>query len=284
VNSFDTHLTGRLHDLANSEPGSTPPTSELLNRGRQARHRRIAARTSVSFAVLAIGAAIAITTAPTRSNPSATSDMAAEARVELVAALSKTQETSFKVEVTNTVEFSEINHHTYLTEGAFDPANVSGYLRSSQSDVEHRLVHGDLYMINGKNWVQATGKFKWLDFDLLGTVLDGALSSSADSEHLFDVLRKADATVTKTGSGLYHFDGMFTPNPDLGPFRLTGDVTLDSDSRIAKIAYDWRLTVRPTPMSGITGPRVFPKAEVIMEFSGYGTPVIVESPGVKPQG
>lgn len=136
------------------------------------------------------------------------------------------------------------NVHGYTTLGAFDPAAVSGYLRQSSegTDVgELRLVRGDLYSVRGKAWAQV-GKSGWLPFDALGTVFDGELGSTADSEQLLDVLRTSGAKVSKVGPRLFHFD-ISVKVGNIGTYRVAGDVTLDSESRVAKIAYDGQLTL-----------------------------------------
>jgi hypothetical protein len=70
--------------------------------------------------------------------------------------------------------------------------------------------------------------YDWLDYD--AHVLDGALSGSADSEHLFKVLRQADAKITKTGAGTYRFDATTQSEEPLASYttRLVGDITLNA--------------------------------------------------------
>jgi hypothetical protein len=281
MKSFETQLAEGLHGLADSEPETTAPSAALLKRGRRARHGHLVTVVGSSLAVLAIAAAAVVIGAPNRSGPPV-GDARATADMELVAALSKTKQTSFRVRVEQTLRYTAINGRSYTTVGAFDPVAVSGYMRQSSegSDMgELRLVRGDLYSIHGKTWVQA-GKSEWLPFDALGTVFDGELGSTADSEQLLDVLRTAGANVSKVGPRLFRFD-VTVKAGTIGTYRVAGDVTLDSQSRVTKITYNGQLTLSQSPPVAFDGPKLFPIGKVTMEFSGYGEPVLVKPPDSK---
>jgi hypothetical protein len=281
MKSFETRLAEGLHGLADSEPATTAPSAALLKRGRRARHGHLVAVVGSSLAVLAIAAAAVVIGAPNRSGPPV-GDARATAEVELVAAVSKTKQTSFRVRVEQMLGHTAINVHGYTTVGAFDPAAVSGYLRGSSEGTdmgELRLVRGELYSIHGKAWVRS-GKSEWLPFDALGTVLDAELGSTTDSEQLLDVLRTAGANVSKVGPRLFRFD-VTVEAGTVGTYRVAGDVVLDSQSRVAKITYDGQLTLTQSPPVAFDGPKLFPIAKVTMEFSGYGEPVLVKPPDSK---
>jgi hypothetical protein len=279
MDTFDTQLAGRLHDIADGEPDSTPPTQRLLERGRRARHRRTVARAGMSLAVLAFGTvatvAIAATPAAHTDRPGVTAE-AVSPQMELAAAISNSRNISFKVKATTTLQKSDgrlaTPSATYITQGAFDPATRTGYLRAADGSFESRLIKGVKYTSNGDQFVQQKGTYDWLDYD--AHVLNGALSGSADSEHLFKVLRQAEAKITKTGT--YHFDATTQSADSLASYttRFVGDVTLNASKRVAKVTYGWTLTGTMKQ-----GGKVFNRnVKVTLEFSDYGTPVTVERP------
>jgi hypothetical protein len=279
MDTFDTQLAGRLHDIADGEPDSTPPTQRLLERGRRARHRRTVARAGMSLAVLAFGTvatvAIAATPAAHTDRPGVTAE-AVSPQMELAAAISNSRNISFKVKATTTLQKSDgrlaTPSATYITQGAFDPATRTGYLRAADGSFESRLIKGVKYTSNGDQFVQQKGTYDWLDYD--AHVLNGALSGSADSEHLFKVLRQAEAKITKTGT--YHFDATTQSADSLASYttRFVGDVTLNASKRVAKVTYGWTLAGTMKQ-----GGKVFNRnVKVTLEFSDYGTPVTVERP------
>jgi hypothetical protein len=281
MDTFDRQLAGRLHDLADGEPDSTPPTQRLLERGRRARHRRTAARVGTALAVLAFGsvAAVAIATTPAvhTNRPGVTAE-AVSPQMELAAAISNSENISFKVKATSTLQKSDGTYTTpsatYITQGAFDPATLTGYLRAADGSFESRLINGVKYTSNGDQFVQQKGIYDWLDYD--AHVLDGALSGSADSKHLFKVLRQAEAKITRTGAGTYHFDATTQSTDSLASYatRFGGDITLNASKRVAKVAYGWTLTGKMKQGGNVFNRNV----KVTLEFSDYGTPVTIERP------
>jgi hypothetical protein len=281
MDTFDRQLAGRLHDLADGEPDSTPPTQRLLERGRRARHRRTAARVGTALAVLAFGsvAAVAIATTPAvhTNRPGVTAE-AVSPQMELAAAISNSENISFKVKATSTLQKSDGMYTTpsatYITQGAFDPATLTGYLRAADGSFESRLINGVKYTSNGDQFVQQKGIYDWLDYD--AHVLDGALSGSADSKHLFKVLRQAEAKITRTGAGTYHFDATTQSTDSLASYatRFGGDITLNASKRVAKVAYGWTLTGKMKQGGNVFNRNV----KVTLEFSDYGTPVTIERP------
>jgi hypothetical protein len=272
MNDLDQRLSHQLHDLAEGEPGTTPPTDRLLARGRRARHRR-AALASTSLAVIAAAAITGVAVATHSSAVSATADRrpatttAADPRLELAAAIANSQNVSFTLktkEVFGKGVGSTISHEaTITTERAYDPAANSGYLRYSDG-IELRLINGVLYVNSNNQWIQNRGTFTSLDWNERG--LHDQLTASADSQELLRVLRNGDAKVTKTGERTYHFE--LTGTADGAAIKQVGDVTLDADKRVAKVTYDWRKTYAGS----------FQHEVSTMEFSGYGTPVAVETP------
>lgn len=279
MNSFDSQLTDRLHELATAEPDSAPPTQQLLDRGRQARRRRTSLVTGASFAVVAVGAVAAAAIAGTpgaapggrvpQGTAAASAAAVADPRLELVAAIANSQNISFQLKATATAQKGDgkttVPAYTVVTETAFDPATASGYTRVLESDIEYRLVNGVLYQSNAAQWLRYRGTYSSLNLDEDKT--RGAFVESADSEVLFQSLRKGDAKVEKTGSDAYRFTA--TSSEDSGTVTFAGDVVVGPDRRITKVSYDWRLDYH---QGG------FQQSKVVLEYSGYGVPVTVEVP------
>jgi hypothetical protein len=257
-------LNTRLHELADAEPGSAPPIDRLLERGRRNRRRRHT--TTVALSVLA-AAAIALTAIAAIPKGSGPQQQAVEPRVEprvdprleLVAALANTEGTSFKIRATNTKLAGDEKRSSYVSEGAFDPATTTGYLRFAGDKLEIRLIDGIKYVSkDGERFVQIKGRSETLGFD--APVLDGELTASADSQRLFEVLRQAEVRVTKTGDGTYHFEAASDT------MTLVGDIVLDRQQRVTRIEYDYHREGQLIKMRGV------------LEFSDYGTPVRVDPP------
>ncbi|NUT36507.1 MAG: hypothetical protein HOV79_25920, partial [Hamadaea sp.] len=97
MNSFDRQLTEQLHELAGAESESAPPMRQLMERGRRARHRRAVLMTGTSFAVVAIGAAVAVVAgvggppAPDARPPAASAGAAQSPKLKLVAAVAASE-------------------------------------------------------------------------------------------------------------------------------------------------------------------------------------------------
>jgi hypothetical protein len=90
------------------------------------------------------------------------------------------------------------------------------------------------------------------------------------------VLRQAEAKITRTGAGTYHFDATTQSTDSLASYatRFGGDITLNASKRVAKVAYGWTLTGKMKQ-----GDNVFNRnVKVTLEFSDYGTPVTIERP------
>jgi hypothetical protein len=292
MNSFDTQLTTRLHDLADGEPGSAPPTGRLLERGRRARHRRTALA-GTSFALFAVGVVAAVAVAANPADPAqrppatagAASSSAADPQLELVAAIRASQTTSYQVKITSKPQDNPTSP-AWTTEGAFDPATDTGYLHSPYTEgpgfAEERLVGGVRYAgsagIDQKiYWKQYPGTQDHLNYD---GALNGILGASVDPDELFDALGQAGATVTQTSAGVYHFEATPTVDDGVPPTaensgpnfdRLVGDVTLDAGKRIAKVTYLRTLTWQKPGLTKIDTAHLL----VSMEFSGYGALVTV---------
>ncbi|MGY0003425.1 hypothetical protein [Micromonospora sp. I033] len=290
MTNLDERLADRLHALVDDEPDSAAPAGLLLARGRRARRRRAGTLASGALAVLALGAlgAATLVQGPAPGRPAvsaeATTPAAASPRMELTAALAASESTSYRITMRKVNRIAP--HEAVTITGAFDPAAASGYLHTPYSEgsgfMEERLVDGVYFVgdagIDRKlHWEQYRGKRKFLPFDV---AVGGALSASAEQDGLFQVLKKTDATVTRTGDRVYHFrveptgkDTGYGPDAPLESETVVGDVTLDAQNRIAKLDYELTLVWNK---NGKIGPPATIRVTIL--FSDYGAPVTVERP------
>jgi hypothetical protein len=130
-----------------------------------------------------------------------------------------------------------------------------------------------------KTWTQerSDGRFRW------GSELERTAGASADPEGLFEALRDGKATITQTSASSYHFERvtLYDTVDTSGTKTLAGDVTLDADKRIAKVAYELTDKGQYKPIVRKTNPHrtTFDRSEVVLlELSDYGTPVRVATP------
>ncbi|MFG2165098.1 hypothetical protein [Micromonospora chersina] len=290
MTDLDERLTDRLHALVDGEPHSAAPAATLLERGRRARRRRTATVAGGTLAVLVLSTVGATTLVhrPTPDRPAVAAEAsppaAASPQLELAAAVTASENTSYRVTVrrTNRVDPNWVE----TTTGAFDPRSAEGWLRTPYPDglsfTEERLVDG-VYYVGGADghrklpWKRYPGERKFLPFDV---AMGGALGASSDQDGLFQVLKRNDATVTRTGQRAYHFSVEptgestgFDADAPLVSEKIVGDVTLGADNRIAGLAYEVTLVWRK---NGTVGPPT--STQVTMAFSGYGMPVTVERP------
>ncbi|SCL64233.1 hypothetical protein [Micromonospora chersina] len=289
MTDLDERLTDRLHALVDGEPHSAAPAATLLERGRRGRRRRTATVAGGTLAVLVLSTAGATTLVhrPAPDRPAvaqASAPAVASPRMELAAAVTASESTSYRVTVrrSNRVDPNWVE----TTTGAFDPRSADGWLRTPYPDgvsyTEERLVDG-VYYVGGSDgrrklpWKRYPGERKYLPFDV---AMGGALGASSDQDGLFQVLKRNDATVTRTGQRAYHFSVEptgestgFDADAPLVSEKIVGDVTLGADDRIAELAYEVTLVFRK---NGKVGPPT--STQVTMAFSGYGRPVTVERP------
>ncbi|MEE6263480.1 hypothetical protein [Plantactinospora sonchi] len=280
MNDLDSRLSGGLRALVDDEPTTPPPTGQIMLRGVRARRRRTVAVVGASCVVLAVaGATVVAWPGPASTDRSGvTVGAASSPRLELVAAIAASEALSYRVTATTTYNKSYGDTVTpdasYTSEGAFDPATATGYVRTDGVESQ-RLVNGEMFIhTTGGQFVRDPGRHDRLGFD--HHVMDGALSGSADREHLFDVLRQADAEITSTGERAYRFTAVSTVDEPSGSATVTftGDVTLDAEGRVAKVTYQWekrgRLTEPPVDVANTV--------RATIGFSDYGLPVRVERP------
>ncbi len=286
-------MTGDIEDQLiqgmRQEVAGVALTTDILGVARRYRRRAAVRRITYAAGVVGLAGALAVAVsvggaghpAPgTRQPPVASADPAnPRLNMRLASAVAATENISYKVKVTAGSKTDPGSWGT--TEGAFDPAAATGYLNSSQPDggavYYQRLVNGVLFVgsSGSKRWKQepSNGRLEYVG------ALGGAVGSSADPNQLFQALRELNATITQTGARTYHFESV-RPYDDqyaTGSAILVGDVTLDTDKRIAKVTYE--STNKGQMKPGVKGGVAYTSTDVVtMELSGYGTPVKVERP------
>jgi hypothetical protein len=172
-------------------------------------------------------------------------------------------------------------------EGAFDPRTATGYVRMPQDDsvMTELLINGTRY-IGGEpplgplapdkgtehekygRYGQYPGKYDRLSlYGGADTVLGAA---APDPAALFKALKDADATTTENPDGTLHFE--YTTRSKDGSTTTSGDVTLNADGRIAKVALagTWRSTAKGRLDTGTF--------TATLELFDYGVAVKVERP------
>ncbi|NUO60558.1 MAG: hypothetical protein HOV78_28150 [Hamadaea sp.] len=277
-------LTDRLHELAEVPP-SAAPTGRLLERGRRARHRRAAVTSASLAAVVALGVVgVVAATAGTPDRPAATAS-AADPRLELVAAVTKSENISYRMRLT-TAAASGQSLTTY--EGAFDPTTDTGYVRAPQDDsvMVELLINGTRY-IGGERpesplpadkgagetygrYGQYPGKYDHLSIYGDSDTVVGAVAP--DPAALFKALKAHDATVTRQPDGSVHFAYAESSDKGLTSTNTSGDVTFDADGRVAKVVmtFHWQTTVKGRFQSGTV--------VSTLQLSDYGLAVQVQRP------
>jgi hypothetical protein len=291
MNTLDERLANRLHDIVDGEPDSTPPTGMLLERGRRARRQRATAMVGATCAVLALGVATAATvaTAPATSRPGVTAEAPspqlelASPAMELASAITASENISYRIRL-KTGTPSGQGGLTY--EGAFDPKTATGYVRQPQDDsvMTELLIDGTRY-IGGEpplgqlpadkgpgetygRYGQYPGKHDRLSlYGDADTVLGAA---EPDPAALFKALKSANATIAENPDGTLHFE--YTAQSKDGSSTTSGNVTLDADGRIAKVALNgrWQTTAKGRLDTGTF--------TATLELFDYGVEVKVERP------
>ncbi|WP_027346605.1 hypothetical protein [Hamadaea tsunoensis] len=266
-----------LRELAHHEDPAGPDTRQLLQRGRRARRRRTVIA-GTSLAVLAAGALTAVGVAAQPSapgdRPAITAD-AADARTQLVAAITASRSTSYRLTIRDNL--------APAATGAYDPVTKQGFLHRDYSEgpgyEDQRVVDGALYVgdagLDGvEHWRLVPGVHDTFQYD---ASLGDRLSGSADPDALLDELRKDGVTITQIDKKTFGFEF----SPALDEYRASdhysGEVVVDGKGRIAKV--EFKRAVR-WQKPGYTPPSAQPPAIITagLTFSDYGTPVQVTAP------
>ncbi len=255
--------------------------TDVVGEARRRHQRRAAARRAVYAAgVAGVAGAVAVVMAAGGGQPGAgTSRPGAAgtepANLELAAAIAASEKLSFtgKLHIATATVTGHRSEAVFDT--AFDPATTTGYERSTDG-MDVRLINGTMYrkyLPVDNAFTQCKGTINSLDgISALSkhTVNYGELGSSADPEQLFQMLRQASAKITKVSPDQYHFEVTDKAS------KMVGDITVNADKRVAKVAYDLTETVQQNDSAGQKGGTHTIK--MIYEFSEYGMPVTVEPP------
>jgi hypothetical protein len=245
------------------------------------RYRRRTMFQRCAYAAGVIGLAGALAGAVALGGSGSPAPPAAGADLRLASALAASESISYRVKVT-TNSITTPDAPAMTTDGAFDPATDTGWLRTPYTEgpgwSEERLIEGVRYAGDAGidrvvRWKRYPGKQEGLNYD---GWLDGALSGSASPDDLFKALRQAGAAVTETGTGAYHFKVTVKDLPEgWASDVIEGDIRLDADQRVARVEYERAVEYN------VKGRIDSAKWMITMQLSGYGTAVKVEEPNVR---
>ncbi|GIF64276.1 hypothetical protein Ais01nite_23110 [Asanoa ishikariensis] len=288
MHNLDERLAHGLHRIVDGEADSIPPTGKLLERGRRGRRRRVSALAGSTLAVVALGAlGIAAVAQPTRDVPAgASSAQAPSPELKLASAFATSKDLSYRLRLTTASRAGA--GPTY--EGAFDPRTDTGYLALAQnaSVRTELLINGTRYTIVDRpkgekyGYRQQYGRHDRLSlYDSPMAVValaagGGELpaevarmgSASPDPAALYEILRKANATITENGDGSLHF--VLSTQDQGGSNGLSGDITRDADGRIGKVTLTSNWSSMPKIPTGTMS--------ATLELFDYGVDVKVERP------
>ncbi|MFE9202730.1 hypothetical protein [Micromonospora sp. NPDC007230] len=202
--------------------------------------------------------------------------------MKLVSAATASQNISYRIRLTN----SGPEGLTY--EGAFDPRTTTGSVRVPKDDsiMVELLINGTRYegaerpqgkLPADKGPGETYGRYGQYPgkYDRLSLYSDGndVLGNTApDPASLIRALKAANGTITEKPDGTLHFEYAIEHKQEMGSTTTSGDVTLDADGRIAKVALSgtWQST-----MKGRLDKGTFSST---LELFDYGVPVKVERP------
>jgi hypothetical protein len=284
---MNTDLEERLIDSMYHKVDGIALTSEVLGRATR-RPRRPTTTVRIGYALGVAGLAGVLTAGLTLGNGAtprqdagkAPAVQAEPASPRLVNAAAASDNISYRMRL----KTGGPGGLTY--EGAFDPRIATGYVRAPQDDsvTTELLINGTRY-IGGEpplgplspdkgpgetygRYGQYPGKYDRLS--LYGgpdTVLGAA---APDPAALFKALKNADATTTENPDGTLHFE--YTTQSKEGSTTTSGDVTLNADGRIAKVALTgtWQSTAKGRLDTGTFA--------ATLELFDYGVKVKVKRP------
>ncbi|GAA0935555.1 hypothetical protein [Virgisporangium aurantiacum] len=289
-----TNLEEHLAAGMRQEMRTVTLTDDVLGRARR-RYRRRAAMVRLGYGLGVIGVAGALVAGLTLNGDSLNGGTAEKAppiaradtpALRLANAATASDGVSYRIRFTSRGWAIEDGKRTgpgtpTVTEGAFDPRTTTGYARTvvEYGIFTELLINGTRYQgteprPDGKTptgdhepysvYGQHPGTFDRLDWGLYQMPVLGA--TAADPTALLKALRDADATITENPDGTLHFKYIN------GESVYNGDITLDGNGRIAKVA------IAGTWESTIKGRLDKSESEMTIEFSDYGLPVTAERP------
>ncbi|GAA4637729.1 hypothetical protein GCM10023196_092710 [Actinoallomurus vinaceus] len=270
-------LSTALRSLAGLDGDSAAPVAELIERGRRAERKRRAGIVTAASGVAAVTAiTVGVGVLSSSSSPGGGSHVTASPQpaLQLVSAAESTSRTSYRVAITYTVSQAKRKDYAEHYQGAFDPVAHRGYLRMKTAPartMEFRYIGNDAYVQRGARWKR---------IDPAGTIgaPRGALPMgeilTAGPKPLLKTLATV-GTVTRTGTGRYTFAyvGKKSAGGEPGGNKVTGTVVV-ADQKIKQITMQTTL-VGPDPKIADRDPVT---RAMVIDFSGYGSPVNVQRP------
>ena len=277
---MNTDLETRLTESMHHKVDGIAFTSDVLGRAT-IRHRRRTATIRIASALGAVGLAGALAAGLTLGGGPAVQKaplvQVQPASMRLAAASAASDNISFRLRAKTTgLDY----------EGAFDPKTSTGYVRRPQDDsvTTELLINGTRY-IGGERplgklpadkgpgekygrYGQYPGKYHHLS--LLDDADPVTAAAAPDPSALYKALDKVNATVTDNPDGTLHFEYAAT-FPD-GSTKTSGNVTLNADGRIAKVALTgtWQSTAKKRLDKGTFAST--------LELYDYGLKVTVKRP------
>ncbi|GAA4257017.1 hypothetical protein [Dactylosporangium darangshiense] len=260
--------------------------------GRATRnHRRRAATVRAGYALGVAGLAGVLAAGLTLGGGGGANDPAPKAAppsvaqaqtpsLRLAAAAAASDDISYRIRLSSGAKGAQ----PLVYEGAFDPRTDTGYLRSTQEAgvLTELLIDGTRYIgterIPGHEpegeherygrYAQYPGRYDRLSYDLSEQAVLG--STTADPASLFRALQAANATISQNPDGTLHFRIVQQSATD--KIVQDGDVTLDANGRIARIAIagTWESTAKGRLDKG--------EFTTTLELSDYGLAVTAQRP------
>jgi len=296
-----TELEERLLESMHHKVDGIVFSSDVLGRAAR-RHRRRTTTIRVGYALgvaglagaLAAGLTVGTGVTPGQHAGRAPAVQAVPASVRLVNAAAASDNISYRMRSRTIcqcglgvpVPGTATGQPSLSYEGAFDPRTATGYVREPLDDsvMTELLIDGTRYMGGERpagtlppdkgpgetygRYAQYPGKFDRL---LLAGGSDPVLGAvTPDPAALVKALKAADATTTENPDGTLHF--AYTTHSADGSNTTSGDVTLNADGRIAKVAYTdtWRSTAKGRLAAGTFS--------ATLELFDYGVAVKVQRP------
>lgn len=289
---MNSDLEERLTASMSRTAGGLEPSGDILERAtRNHRRRTVMIRAGYGLGVIGVAGAVALsltagggTVDGNRVEPGPPPAVSAQPpSLRLANAVVASDNISYRMRLVTGTPSDQV---LVTYEGAFDPRTATGYCRSPREDsiLTEILIDGIKY-VGGERpdgqpprpgtgetygrYGQYPGKHDRLsiyaapDGDIMGAV-------SPDPAALFRALKAANATTTQNPDGTLHFE--YTTQDQLGSTATSGEVTLNADGRIAKVAMstDWRTTAKGRLDTGTV--------TTTLELFDYGVEVKVERP------
>ncbi|GAB3990586.1 hypothetical protein GCM10029978_118860 [Actinoallomurus acanthiterrae] len=270
-------LSTALRSLAGQDGDSAAPVAELIERGRREERKR---RARIVTAASGVAAVTAITVGMgLLSNGSSPGDgshgtASSQPTLQLAAAAESTSRTSYQVAITYTVSQAKRKDRPEHYQGAFDPVAHRGYLRmkiAPARSMEFRFIGDEAYVQRGA---------KWTRLDAAGAIVGprGALPlTEILTSGPKSLLKALDAagSVTRAGNGRYMFAyvGKKSAGGEPGGNKVTGTVVV-AGQKVKQITTQTTL-VGPDPKIADRDPVT---RTMVIDFSGYGSPVNVRHP------